>query len=99
MALHKRCNVTSLLLASTALLTLGAWRQAAAEPRDGLIVIAQAAPPADGEQKGQPPGKRPVQNAPPAAPPKAAPPVSLPFAPSTGACWLLLSWMATGRSG
>src|ERR1041384_8255529 len=80
MALRDRWNVTSLLLASTALLTLGAWPSASAEPHNGSIVVAQAAPPAEGEKKGQPPGKRPEQKAPPAAPPKGAPPPAPPQA-------------------
>ena len=70
MALRDRLNVTSLLLASTALLTFGAWPQASAEPHNGSFVIAQAAPAPEGEKdkKGQPPGKRPEQKAPPTAP-------------------------------
>src|ERR1044072_2425042 len=46
--MRNRWNVTSLLLASTALLTLGTVPQAAAEPHDGSIVVAQAGPPAEG---------------------------------------------------
>jgi outer membrane protein OmpA-like peptidoglycan-associated protein len=81
MALRDRLNVTSLLLASTALLTLGALPQASAGPHDGSIVVAQAAPPAEGtekDKKGGPPGKRPEQRPPSAAPPKGAPPAAAP---------------------
>ena len=43
MALRNRWNVTPLLLTSTALLTLGAWLPAYAEPHNGLQMIARPA--------------------------------------------------------
>src|SRR5690349_15346176 len=82
MALRMRCNVTSMLLASTALLTLFGV-SVSAEPHEGAIVVAQAQPPAEAEKdkKGEPPGRRPEQKPPaPVAPPKAAPPAPPPQA-------------------
>jgi hypothetical protein len=41
MAFRMRCNLASVLLTSTALLTIGPETQVCARPQDGAIVVAQ----------------------------------------------------------
>ena len=77
-----RFNVSSLLLTSTALLTIAALPSASlAAPLDGPFVVAQAAAPETADKPGQPPAAapKPKPQAPPQVKPQppAAPPLSL----------------------